>query len=57
MEKCNLKTNTDVTNIKNVRDQNLDYNWEISTNDTVHKVKYLVNSCGFNAGKFDALYI
>ncbi|NQY31252.1 MAG: FAD-dependent oxidoreductase, partial [Flavobacteriaceae bacterium] len=52
-EKCNLKTNTDVTNIKDVRDQNLDYNWEIYTNDTVHKVKYLVNSCGFKTGEFD----
>lgn len=52
-EKCNLKTNTNVTNIKDVRNKNLDYNWEITTKDTVYKVNYLVNSCGFKTGKFD----
>ncbi|MDW5290603.1 FAD-dependent oxidoreductase [Formosa sp. PL04] len=52
-EKCNLKTNTNVTNIKDVRNENLDYNWEISTNDSVYKVNYLVNSCGFKTGIFD----
>ena len=50
---CNLKVNTAVTNIKDVRTQNLDYNWEICTQNKVHKVKYLVNSCGFNTGQFD----
>lgn len=52
-EKCNLKTNTNVTNIKNVLNKNSDYKWEISTNDSVYKVNYLVNSCGFKTGIFD----
>ena len=52
-EKCNLKTDTNVTNIKDVRNQNLKYNWEICTNNKVYKVNYLVNSCGFKTGKFD----
>ena len=52
-EKCNLKTNTNVTNIKDVRNKNLDYNWEITAKDTVYKVNYLVNSCGFKTGKLD----
>ncbi len=52
-DKCNLKTNTNVTNIKDIRNKNLDYNWEITTNDTVYKVNYLVNSCGFKTGKID----
>ena len=52
-EKCNLKINTNVTNIKDVRNQNLDYNWEIHTNDIVYKVNYLVNSCGFKTGELD----
>ena len=52
-EKCNLKTNTNVTNIKDVRNKKLDYNWEIYTNDSVSKVNYLVNSSGFKAGKLD----
>ncbi|OMP29986.1 FAD-dependent oxidoreductase [Mangrovimonas sp. DI 80] len=51
--KCSLKTNTSVTKIKDVRNQKLDYNWEIYTHDAVYKVKYLVNSSGFNTGKFD----
>ena len=52
-EKCNLKTNTSVTNIKDVRNKNLDYNWEITTKETIYKVNYLVNSCGFKTGKLD----
>ncbi|MDD2563291.1 MAG: FAD-dependent oxidoreductase [Salinivirgaceae bacterium] len=52
-EKCNLKIDTLVTNVNDVRDQNLAYNWEICTNDTVFKVKYLVNSCGFRTGILD----
>ncbi len=52
-EKCNLKINTNVTSIKDVRNKNLDYNWEIYTNDTVYKVNYLVNSSGFKTGKLD----
>ncbi|WP_372752511.1 hypothetical protein [Labilibaculum sp.] len=52
-EKCSLKTNTTVTNIIDVRNQNLDYNWEICTKDKVYKVNYLVNSCGFKTGEID----
>lgn len=52
-DNCNLKINTFVTDIKDVRDKNLDYNWEIHTKDEVHKVKYLVNSSGFRTGTFD----
>ena len=52
-EKCSLKLNTAVTDIKDVRNQNLDYNWEICTGDTVYKAKYLVNSCGFKTGEID----
>ncbi|WMI70033.1 FAD-dependent oxidoreductase [Mangrovimonas sp. YM274] len=52
-DKCNLKTNTSVTKIRDVRNQKLDHNWEIHTQDVVYKVKYLVNSSGFNTGKFD----
>ncbi|WP_299779164.1 FAD-dependent oxidoreductase [uncultured Formosa sp.] len=52
-EHCNLKTNTYVIDIKDVRKKNLDYNWEICTKDKVYKVKYLVNSSGFKTGKFD----
>ena len=53
-EKCNLKINTTVTIVKDVRNQNLGYNWEICTNDDVYKVNYLVNSCGYNTGEIDA---
>ena len=52
-EKCNLQINTNVTNIKDVRNQNLGYNWEIHTNSKVYKVNYLVNSCGFKTGILD----
>ncbi|CDF79052.1 FAD-dependent oxireductase [Formosa agariphila KMM 3901] len=52
-EYCNLKTNTDVLSITDVRDQNLGYNWKIQTKDNTYKVNYLVNSCGFKTGKFD----
>lgn len=50
---CDLKLNTTVVNIKDVRDQKLDYNWEICTNEHRYKVKFLVNSCGFKTGKID----
>lgn len=53
-EKCNLKLNTTVTNIKDVRHQNLDYNWEVYTNDRIYKVNYLINSCGFKTGEIEA---
>ncbi len=52
-DECTLKTSTQVTNIKDVRNHNLDYNWQISTKDKVYKVNYLVNACGFNTGKID----
>ncbi|MBP1840658.1 FAD-dependent oxidoreductase [Formosa algae] len=52
-ESCTLKTNTFVTDIKDVRDLNLDHNWEICTKDQVYKVNYLVNSSGFKTGTFD----
>jgi len=52
-KKCNLKINTKVKSIKDVRNQNLDYNWEICTAEKVYKVNYLVNSCGFKTGDMD----
>ncbi|WP_159023607.1 FAD-dependent oxidoreductase [Formosa sp. L2A11] len=52
-EHCDLKMNTFVTEIKDVREQNLDYNWEIHTKDAIYKVKYLVNSSGFKTGTID----
>jgi len=52
-ENCTLKTNTFVTDIKDVRDLNVGYNWEICTKDAVYKVNYLVNSSGFKTGTFD----
>ena len=52
-DKCTLKLKTKVENLKDVSNQNLGYNWEIHTKDTVFKVNYLVNSCGFRTGKFD----
>ncbi len=52
-DKCTLKLNTNVESVKDVSNQNLGYNWEIHTNDTIYKVNYLVNSCGFRTGKFD----
>lgn len=52
-DKSTLKLNTDVENIKDVRNQNLGYNWELHTSDAIYKVDYLVNSSGFKTGKFD----
>ncbi|MBU2951699.1 FAD-binding oxidoreductase [Tamlana agarivorans] len=52
---CDLKTSTNVTKIKDVRTENLDYNWEVSTKNGIYKVNYLVNSSGFKAGEFDEL--
>ncbi|OBQ56582.1 FAD-dependent oxidoreductase [Tamlana sp. s12] len=51
---CDLKMQTNVRSIKDVRHENLDYNWEIHTKDDVFKVRYLVNSSGFKTGDFDA---
>lgn len=50
---CTLKLNTEINQVKDVRDKKLDYNWEISTKNEVYKVKYLVNSCGYKTGEFD----
>ncbi|NLU39807.1 MAG: FAD-dependent oxidoreductase [Bacteroidales bacterium] len=54
-ESCCIKTDTEVTNIIDVRNRNLDYNWAICTKGSVYNVKYLVNSCGFRTGFIDAL--
>ena len=54
-ENCNLKLRSKVNYIRDVRNKNLNYNWEICTNNSVYKVKYLVNSCGFRTGKIDEL--
>jgi len=52
-KRSSLKTNTFVTDIKDVRAKNLSHNWEIHTKDSVYKVKYLVNSSGFKTGDID----
>ncbi|HLV43183.1 MAG TPA: FAD-dependent monooxygenase [Brumimicrobium sp.] len=57
-EKCLLKTNTKVKSIKDVRNEKVNYNWEIHTEKEMFKVNYLVNSCGFKTGTIDeALHI
>lgn len=53
-EYCDLKMQTNITKIKDVRHKNVGYNWELSTKDAVYRVQYLVNSSGFKAGDFDA---
>ena len=50
---CTVKLNTEIVTVKNVSYKNLDYNWEVKTNNEVFKVKYLVNSCGYKTGEFD----
>ena len=52
-KKCTLKTNTAVTDIKDVRAKNLNHNWEIHTKNNVYEVKYLVNASGFKTGEID----
>lgn len=52
-ENCHLKLNTQVQNIKDVRHLHLNYNWEITTNESTYKVKFLVNSSGFKTGEID----
>ena len=52
-DKCTLKLNSKVELIKDLRNQDLGYNWEIYTNDTIHRVNYLVNASGYKTGKFD----
>ncbi len=51
---CTLKTNTQVTSINDVRHLNLDYNWEVFTEDTCYKVQYLVNSAGHKTARVDS---
>jgi hypothetical protein len=51
---CSLKLNTKVEKIIDVKDQELAYNWEILANGVSHKVKYLVNACGFRTANIDA---
>lgn len=48
-----LKTNTKVQSIKDVRDKQVDHNWEIHTKNEIFKVNYLVNASGFKTGKID----
>lgn len=52
-DKCTFKLNTEVENIKDVRNQGLGYNWEINTKNAIYKVNYLVNASGFRTGSFD----
>jgi glycine/D-amino acid oxidase-like deaminating enzyme len=52
-EQCVLKTNTTITHIADVHSQKVDHNWEIQTQETTYKVKYLVNSTGFRTGELD----
>lgn len=52
-DQCKLKLKTKITYFKNVKDQSLGYNWEIHANNTIYKVDYLVNSCGFETGELD----
>lgn len=52
-EKCELKLNSAVVDIKDVRTENVEHNWEIFTKDAKYKVRYLVNSCGFKTGCID----
>jgi hypothetical protein len=53
-DKCELYLETKINSFKDVRDQKLDYNWEVYTNDKVYKANYLVNSCGFKTGELDS---
>ena len=50
---CELKTNTPVTKINDVRNKKLGYNWEIYTENEIYKVHYLVNSSGYMTGKIE----
>lgn len=50
---CSLKLNTSVKKIIDCRNKNLNYNWEIVSEKGNHKVKYLVNACGFKTGEID----
>jgi hypothetical protein len=52
-DKTIVKLNTEVLEVKDVRDRNLAYNWEVITTNEVYKVKYVVNSCGYKTGTFD----
>jgi hypothetical protein len=51
---CSLKLDTEIQQIKDVRDKKLAYNWELFTPSKTYRVKYLVNSCGYKTGNFDA---
>lgn len=50
---CTLHLNTEVCEIKDFRNKNTNYNWEVHTKDQVFKVDYLVNSCGYKTGVLD----
>lgn len=50
-----LRLNTVVTDIKDVRQKNMAHNWEIYANGKVFKAEYLVNACGFRTGDIDEI--
>ncbi len=53
-EYCQLKTNTIITKIEDLRNKKLSYNWKLYSGNDVYKVKYLVNSAGYNSGKTES---
>lgn len=50
---CDLKLNSKIKHIKDVRSNQQTHNWEVNTGDTTYKLNYLVNSCGFKSGELD----
>jgi hypothetical protein len=54
VQACTVKTNTKVTDIKDVRLQNLDHNWEIITKEASYHVQYLVNASGHETARIDS---
>ncbi|MBN2617217.1 MAG: FAD-dependent oxidoreductase [Spirochaetales bacterium] len=55
-EYCDLKTETKVTKIEDVRGKSLDHNWTIFADKKVYKVKYLVNSAGYKADSIEKTF-
>lgn len=52
-EYCDIKTNTRVTLIEDLRGKGLDHNWKIHTDTNTFKLNYLVNSSGFKTGSLE----
>lgn len=52
---CDLKTNTTVTAIEDVRGRDMDHNWKIYAGSDEYNVKYLVNAGGFRTGSIEKL--